>query len=304
MRTEQNRRRLGLAAAGLVTALTIAGCGASDRSSGVASDEKAAAPAPGGLTTDQDASGGRSVTVPVGSPIGNRSIVYKGELTVRAKNVDEAAAKASTITTGAGGIVAGDNRHSSGNDESADLILRVPSAAFYGTVNKLSEDLGEELSRGISTDDVTEAVVDLDARIAGQKASVDRTRALLSRAQQIGEIVTIEQELARREGELASLQARKRSLADQVTLSTVTLHLIGPKAASPASEAKSGNFLTGLAAGWNAFTATVNGALIVLGAMLPFLVALGIPVAVLVWLLRRRRPRPLGPPAPEPAPES
>jgi hypothetical protein len=290
MRTEQNRRRLGLVAAGLVTVLGLAGCGGSGTTNG-ATAEKADAPA-GGLTADRDSSGDKSVTVPVGSPTSNRSIVYKGELTVRAKNVDEAAAEASTIATGAGGIVAGDNRHSSGNDESADLILRVPSAAFYATVNKLGKDLGKELSRGISTDDVTEAVVDLDARIASQKASVDRTRALLTRAQQISEIVTIEQELARRESELASLQARKRTLADQVTLSTVTLHLIGPKAAPPAAKAKPANFLTGLAAGWTAFTTTVNGALIVLGAVLPFLVALAIPITVVAWLLRRRRPRP------------
>jgi Domain of unknown function (DUF4349) len=283
------KRQVGLVVAGLAL-VAAAGCGAS--SEAPSADRAAAPAAEGQQDSAQAAPSKQGVTVPVGSPLDNRSIVYKGELTIRAKRVDEAAAKASTIATGAGGVVSGDNRQSGGSNSSADLILRVPSAKFYDTVNKLGTDLGDELSRGLSTDDVTEAVVDLDARITGQKASVDRTRALLVRAQAISEIVTIEQELARREAELASLQARKRSLSDQVTLSTITLHLIGPRAEAPKDEDEPANFLTGFMAGWDAFKTTVNAALVVFGAMLPFLIALGIPVAVLVVLLRRRRPSP------------
>lgn len=298
MRTVRARLLIGA----LLLAMT-AGCGAS--SERTASDSGAAAPPQAqqeGAPPAQDAKSGNALAVPVGAPVDTRSIVYKGELTVRAKNVSEAAAKASTIATGAGGVIAGDNRQSNDVDETADLVLRVPSAAFHSTVNKLSKDLGEELNRGLNSEDVTEAVVDLDARIAGQKASVDRTRALLARAQQIGEIVTIEQELARREGELASLQARKRALSDQVTLSTITLHLIGPRAEAPKVEDDTPTFLSGLAAGWDAFTSTVNWALVIFGAMLPFLAAIAIPVVVLVWIVRRRRPRPE--PIPVAAPES
>jgi hypothetical protein len=278
----------------LVTATALAGCGSSAPERPSTAD-RAAAPAEG--LAEDGAKAGAPGKLPVRAETETRSIVYKGELTVRTKQVNEAAATASTIATGAGGMVAGDNRRSNGNDSSADLVLRIPSSAFYATVNKLAKDLGTEVSRGINTDDVTETVVDLDARLASQKASVDRTRTLLARANQISDIVTIEQELARREAELASLQARKRALADRVTLSTITVHLIGPKATAPEGDDEPANFLTGLAAGWNAFTATVNGALVVFGALLPFLVALGIPVAVLVWVLRRRRPRPA--PAPE-----
>jgi hypothetical protein len=304
MRTVGGRSATVLVATGLLTLLAACGGSSSD---GPTAESGAAAPTQRDQSAGADASGARSgaaLTVPVGSPVDTRSIVYKGELSVRSSDVDESAARASTIATGAGGVVAGDNRRS-GDDQAnatADLVIRVPAKAFYPTVEQLS-DLGTEIDRGISTEDVTEAVVDLDARIVSQKASVDRTRALLSRAGQISDVVAIEQELARREAELASLQARQRSLADQVTLSTITLHLFGRKAAAPEEEPE--NFLTGLAAGWNAFTASVNGALVVLGALLPFLLAIGIPVWIAVWLLRRRRPHPLpAQPAPTPAPES
>jgi len=306
MRTVGGRSVTALVAVGLATLLAATACGGS--SANDAGGTSTAAPAqrdqsaPKEGAPDQGAKTGAALTVPVGSPVDTRSIVYKGEMTVRASDVDRAASEASTIATGAAGVVAGDNRRDNGADSTADLVIRVPAKSFYGTVEKLS-DLGKELTRGISTEDVTEAVVDLDARIASQKASVDRTRALLGRAQQITDIVTIEQELARREAELGSLQARQRSLADQVTLSTITLHLVGPKAPAVKEKDEAENFLTGLAAGWDAFVTSVNGALIVLGAMLPFLVAIGIPVWLAVWLLRRRRPQPV-PPAPAPAPEA
>lgn len=267
--------------------LGAAGCSASS---------ERGSPTSKGAADTAGAPGNQTAALPVRAAAEVRSIVYKGELTVRASNVDDAAAEAGKIATDADGVVAGDNRHNEGDDANADLVLRIPSAKFYDTVGTLADELGTELSRNISTEDVTEASVDLDARIASQKASVDRTRALLARGEQISDIVTVEQELARREGELASLQARQRSLADKVTLSTITLHLIGPKAAAP--EEENDTFFTGLAAGWGAFIATANFALVVFGAMLPFLIALAIPVALTVWLLRRRRPRPIAPPPP------
>jgi hypothetical protein len=293
-----------LAAAGLVTLVAAAGCSAQSRSSSAPAADTAAGrsvPGPG-----SQAERGAAATRPGSqanlldavrrrAPVNTRAIVYKGDMTVRADDVDKPAAQATTIAVGAGGVVAGDNRREDGDDSTADLVLRVPAGAFRETVDKVAK-LGKELNRGIHTDDVTDAVVDLDTRIASQKASVNRTRALLARAEAIGDVVTIEGELARREADLGSLQAQQKSLADQVTLSTITVHLIAPHAAAPA-KAAGPSFLTGLNAGWHAFVASVNGLLVVLGALLPFLVTLGIPVIAAVLLLRRRR----RPPAPVPA---
>ena len=47
-----------------------------------------------------------------------------------------------------------------------------------------------------------------DARVASQRASVDRVRALLSEARSIGDVVAIESELTRREADLDSLTGR------------------------------------------------------------------------------------------------
>jgi hypothetical protein len=63
-------------------------------------------------------------------------------------------------------------------------------------------------------------------------------------------------------------------------------------------------FLTGLAGGWTAFVAAIVVALTVLGALLPWAIAIGVPVFLVVWWLRRRRPAPAPPAAtPTPSPE-
>jgi hypothetical protein len=229
----------------------------------------------------------------------DRSIIYTGSITVRVDNVSEAAAKAIGIVTGAGGFVGGDKRSSNDRRSEATLELRVPAPRFTAVVDQLGRQLGTEEQRAINTEDVTEAVVDLDARIQTQQASVTRTRTLLSRARTIGEIVSVESELAKREAELASLQAKKRRLADLTTLSTITLVLLGPDADAPKKDEPATGFVAGVKAGWSAFLASMEVLLTVLGALLPWAIALGIPVFGLIWFIRRlgRRTRPAPPAA-------
>ena len=98
-------------------------------------------------------------------------------------------------------------------------------------VDQLAE-LGKEEQRGINTEDVTEQTVDLDARIATQQARVDSGRKLLAQAKSLNDLVMLEREVATRESDLASLQAKKRRLADLTALSTITVVLLDPQAAA------------------------------------------------------------------------
>jgi hypothetical protein len=69
----------------------------------------------------------------------------------------------------------------------------------------------------------------------------------------------------------------------------------------PVEEPDETGFLAGLKGGWSAFTTTANALLTMVGALLPFLLAIGVPALAAVWLTRRLRRRP--PPAPvNPAP--
>ncbi|MGC4804454.1 DUF4349 domain-containing protein [Micromonospora sp. DT233] len=287
-------RRL-LAAVGVVALLAVGGCGAlgDDRSSKDSADTapQRAAPQEGKDTNGaKPGTDGPKAGAGGGAPdlrVDQKSIVYTGSMQVRVDEVDAAARSAVTVATTAGGFVGGDERRSTGDNAWAKLELRVPAARFNPVLDELAK-LGQEVSRSISAEDVTEQAVDLDARIATQRARVESGRKLLARANSIDDLVSLESEVARREADLASLEAKKRRLADLTALSTITLNLVG-KDARPSDEESEAGFLTGLEGGWKAFTASVTVLLTVLGVLLPWAVALGAPVALLVLLLRRRR---------------
>ena len=297
----------GVMAAGIAVAIGLAGCSAgddagSDSGGAVQRDTAAEGPAAGapGAAPNEAApdadKAGEVGGAPVRFQVDQRSIIYTGSLTVRVKkaaDVDAVAERAIATATGAGGFVGSDKRTSDGGHTQAALTLRVPADRFTAVVDQLAE-LGEEESRSIDTQDVTEEVVDLDARLASQQASVNRTRTLLAQAKTIAEIVSVEGELAKREAELASLQAKKRRLGDLTALSTITLMLLGPDAAIVAEEEPETGFLAGLSAGWTAFLVSMEVLLTILGALLPWTIALGVPAylgyRLVRWLNRRRRP--------------
>ncbi|MFI7607095.1 DUF4349 domain-containing protein [Micromonospora sp. NPDC049366] len=312
------RHRVPLVALGLVAVLAAGGCGAGGGQSDSAGAQEA--PAVGAADrgmADGGANAAEGRAPEAGAPAGagsgaadlrvdQRSIVYSGTMSVRVDDVDEAARRAVTAVTGAGGFVGGDQRSNSAADARAELQLRVPAARFTGVIDELA-GLGHQERREIRTEDVTEETVDLDARIVTQRARVDSARRLLARATTIGDLISLESELAKREADLASLEAKKRRLADLTALSTITLTLVGPDATTAAEEEKDLGFLAGLRGGWDVFLVSMTVVLTVLGAVLPWLFVFGVPLAVVLVVLRRRRRRtapPVSAPPPVPAARS
>jgi hypothetical protein len=280
-------RRLMISAAGIVTAMVLVGCGAGE-DGGLQTGDDALPAAP------EDAGEAAADQRGVGDPGGEggelvdiRAIIYTGHITVRVDDVDGATDSAGALALRYGGFVGADRRTSDDERSNAELVLRIPTEHFTAAVARLGE-LGDEESREIETEDVTADVVDLETRIATAEASVARTRELMEQATSIDDIVRIEGELAGREGELARLQARQRTLDDLTTLSTITVWLLGPEAKQDEDGTQTG-FLAGLSGGWDAFTTSLRLLATTFGAVLPFLVAFGVPVGAALWWARRRR---------------
>jgi uncharacterized protein DUF4349 len=312
-------RTISLISTAIVAGIVMTGCssGATDNASSSSggsrnlSEPQAAAPeqkqdagsaalAPAAGAADQAAQGqaaqdqaAQGKDSPAQAPdlsVDQRSIVYTGSITIRVNDVNIAAARATAIANGAGGFVGGDKRNTGDGSSDATMELRVPAAKFSAVVDQLARTLGNEEQRGISTEDVTEQTVDLDARISVQQARVDSGRQLLAKAKTLNELVMLEREVATRESDLASLQGKKRRLADLTTLSTITVVLLDPKAAVKPKENGTPGFLGGLAGGWTALIKSLAVVLTVLGALLPWLLAIGLPLWA-IWYAYRRYPR-------------
>jgi hypothetical protein len=297
--TMHKRGTTKLIAAALLTGALLAGCGA-DGSDGASqaepamgrADSAAGGAAPEAMDQEQDSKAGTpgGKDNPADLRVDQRSIIYTGSITVRVDNVTTASAKATGIASAAGGFIGADERHSGGGADTANLTLRIPAAKFSSVVDQLA-GLGAEESRGINTEDVTEEVVDLDARISVQKARVESGKKLLAQANSLDDLVMLEREVATREADLASLEAKKRRLADLTSLSTITVVLLDPDAAVTDPDDGPPGFLAGLSGGWDALKASLAVLMTVLGVLLPWIVALGVPAVAAVYLVRRYRRR-------------
>jgi hypothetical protein len=282
------RRPLLLATAGIAVALALAGCSAGASSGSVAQQT---APIPKSGAVAGGSSAGDAATSQA-----DRSVVVTGDAVISVSDPLAAATDATRIVGDAGGRVDGRSEQAGagGAAASATLTLRIPAAKLDATLDRLRA-LGRVDRVSTSTADVTGQTQDLNARITALRTTISRMLDLEQRATDTTDLVAIETAIGDRQGQLESLEAQQRDLADQVAMSTITLTLQPRGTTVPPSKAGFGD---GLATGWSGFVAFWGGALVVLGVLLPWLgmvAALAAVAGAVVWLVRRRRPRPASP---------
>lgn len=285
--------------------LGVSGAGGGSTAIDESAPDGAVAPAAGTDGSTGLVGGGTRADVDsaAGSSIADRDIIATAQATVR---VDDAAASAEAVGAAAekrGGYVESMNIGKEGAVVSPDraqndidraypvvvgswVTVRVPADELTGAMDELSA-LGTVESSSITRQDVTEQTVDLRARVDSLEASVARLTELMAKAGSVGDLLAAESALSERQAELESYQQQLKALDDQVAMSSLTVSL-APKAERV--EADPAGFGDGLVAGWNGLIATLNGIVIGIGFLLPWLVIAAI-VALAVWGIIRLRTR-------------
>lgn len=148
-----------------------------------------------------------------------RLLLRRAELELVAEEPDTLAAHVAAIAGAAGGHVASSL---TAEGRVLRMSLRVPSAALDATLARLSA-LGRVERRQVHAVDVTEQVLDLDARLANLRAVRDRLRGHLERSAAMSDVIQVERELARVQGEIELLEGRSRRLREDVALAQLDL---------------------------------------------------------------------------------
>lgn len=162
------------------------------------------------------------------------------------------------------------------------ITVRVPADRLDAVIDSLS-DIGTVSSSRIDQQDVTTQAVDLRARIAALETSVARLTTLMSEATTTADLLAAESELTSRQAELDSYRQQLAYLDSQVQLSSLTVSLVEP---APPVTADPAGFGDGIAAGWNGLIATLNGIVIGLGFLLPW-IAVVLVLALVAWAVWR-----------------
>ena len=312
-------RARGLAIAGVVLVLVVAGAIVAQTSSDDATNEagtsgqaiepafdsggrsavgesKALAPAAAaqggdmavGVTAGGVPAGGVAATI---DPAGPR-IVRTADIAIEVGKDKFGGAfdRVNAIATSHGGYVTSSSTATTGEDNrarSGQLTLRVPSERFEEVRVALGQ-LGTPERQSSRGDDVSGQLVDYDARIRSLRAQEDSLRTLVSRANTVGEVLQVQGSLFSVRQQIEQLEAQRLQLDQAASLATIQVSLYEPGAAvvtEPEPQPA-----TSLA---DSFQRAVDGAISVVGGMvvvIGYLLPLAL-IGMLGWIGFRLRHR-------------
>ena len=108
--------------------------------------------------------------------------------------------------------------------DNRSVTVRVPSARFRDAMKEM-EKLGDVTHRSVQAQDVSEEFHDLSIRLKSLLATRKRIEEFLKKAKTIQEVLQIEKQLARLNGEVDRIQGRMRYLSARAAYSTITVAL-------------------------------------------------------------------------------
>ena len=306
--------------AALLAAAALTACSGGDSStdssaaSGASAQDNAGSsrPAPGAGGSEAGRSGGSQSGAtdakggaaprplsPAALQASQEQLARRASIALQVKNIGQAVAKVRAAAAAADGIVLSENIGTGDGavpltDSSrisattyGEITISVPSTKLDTVVADLGS-FGKVIRSTSSSENVGGQIVDTQSRLETMRISVERVRKFLEEAKDLSQTVQLEAELTRRQSDLEALEAQLASLKGSVARSPVQVSLT----TEPGVIAEPGDatgFLAGLEGGWKAFTASVSVVLTVLGAVLPFAVALALVGLPVWWLVRRRR---------------
>jgi hypothetical protein len=100
--------------------------------------------------------------------------------------------------------------------------IRVPATRFYDAIAEI-ETFGKVTGKDISGQDVTDEYQDLNTRLDNAEKTRLRYLALLDKAENVNEMLSIERELERINGQIESLKGKLARMSEQVEYSSITV---------------------------------------------------------------------------------
>lgn len=150
-----------------------------------------------------------------------QKIIRNGQLGIEVEDLDAAATTVRESVRNRGGRIESATRI---KDERVHMRIRIPAVELDPMISDASA-LGRVLNRTVSENDVTTRYIDTEARLKTRLTLRDRLQALLETATSVEDILNIERELARVQGEIDSMQGQLNYMDRQVAESTLDLTL-------------------------------------------------------------------------------
>lgn len=275
--------------------MMTAGCG---NSSKMAADERATvssgAELDGEYSWDTDETADTGVTSENGleAQVENgRKLIRTVSLSLETKEFDSVLTNLSTKTTELGGYIetssVNGNSYSHHSTRYANYVIRIPADKLNEFVEVVSE-LGNVTQKNESVEDVTLRYIDVESHKKALETEQERLLELLSKAENMEEILTIESKLSDIRYEIENYESQLKTMDNQIDYSTVSVYIdevervtdTGEKGFFEEIKERFGNSLYIVARG-------IRGLVIGILGSLPILIVCGGVIAVVVIVVRK-----------------
>ena len=167
----------------------------------------------------------------------DRRVVRQATIDLEVADVEQAVARLVALAESLGGFVAStDTQTDAKGATRAMLIARVPAAEFARALAGV-DGVGRITRRGIGGQDVSEELVDLDARLRNLQRHESQLLSFMGKAQKVADLVSLESELSRVRGEVEQTAGRLRFLKARTDLASLQVSVVrAPLLAPPDSQ--------------------------------------------------------------------
>ena len=148
-----------------------------------------------------------------------RQLIVESWIGLEVDNIDAAVRHVETIAAQRGGWVESAEIYGEAGYRSASVQLRVPADRLDNVLDTL-RGLGRVTDEGVSSTDVTERLIDNEARLSAWHAQESRLVTLLENAPTVEDIIQIEQRIAQVRSDIEYVEATQRNLTNRVATSS------------------------------------------------------------------------------------
>lgn len=304
--------RLSFALSLIITLLALSGCGAqrgtissiseTEKSTSDTNEDRSVLKANEQLVRQEqvvrkeEASLKEAVAANLTSQAIERKIIRNANLTIEVTSPSDSQHKIASIAESHQGfVVTSESTQRNSEDRTkpeitVSLVVRVPAAQFNQTMEEVRAIGARVIQEKITGQDVTEEFMDLEARIKNQKALETQFLEIMKRAGKVEEALNVQRELANVRTEIEKLEGRRRFLENQASLSTINVTL-----QSPTQIVNATGFWYSMRSAFSDGVDVAKGIVLFLIraiiALLPLLLFIVLPIALIAKLIVRRRRR-------------
>jgi len=157
-------------------------------------------------------------------PQSARQLIVESWMSLEVTNIDASVRQVESLAGRSGGWVESSEVFGEAGYRSATVRIRVPADRLSNGLDSLRA-MGRVTDEGVSSTDVTERLIDNQARLTAWYAQEERLVTLLENAPTVEDIIQIEQRIAEVRSDIEHVEATQRDLTGRVATSLIIVNL-------------------------------------------------------------------------------